>query len=97
MKQTPKTNIRKVDCACPRYKLFLFSSFSGNDEIMLFLLLLNYAGLCVVPTADPINSINSDQATVYWSGSVGMHDREWSGRSTLVGITGAFHPKMFDM
>ena len=40
--------------------------------------------LCYVPTADKINSIKPDQAIEYWSGSVGMSDREWSGRSTLV-------------
>ena len=49
------------------------------------------------PTADQINSIKPDQAIGYWSGSVGMIDREWSRRSTLVGIARAFYPNFFDM
>jgi len=31
------------------------------------------------------------------SGSVGMNDQEWSGKSTLVGITRASYQNIFDM
>ena len=57
----------------------------------------NIVTLCWAPTADQINSIKPDQAIGFWSGSVGMFDREWSGRSTLVGIARAFYPNFFDM
>ncbi|KAH3725058.1 hypothetical protein DPMN_050887 [Dreissena polymorpha] len=39
-----------------------------------------------VTTADQINSIKPDQAVGYWSGSVRMSGRGWSGRSALVGL-----------
>ena len=63
----------------------------------LLLINMTLSQLSRVPTADQINSIKPDQAIGYWSGTVGMIDRAWSGRSTLVGVARASYTIFFDM